>query len=140
MIRLDFPGFSGQRSLAPIAWNQWFKSFDDNNLALLVQDRTARGQRSNFNKLVSRESITEGLPPRRRRKAAGRSRTASSRSGTARTAAKGKRTKTARGKTASRSRSAASTGRTKRSSRSKSARTSRSRSSSRRSSHARARH
>lgn len=141
MIRLDFPGFGGRRSLAPITWNQWFTSFDDNNLALLVQDRTARGQRSNFNKLVSRESITEGLPPRRRRKAAGRSRTAASRKSTsARSAAPRRRTKTTRPRTASRSRSAASSGRTKRSSRSTSARSSsRSRSSSRRAS-ARARH
>jgi hypothetical protein len=79
MIRLDFPGFSGAQSLSPISWDAWFKAFDDNNLALLVQDTTARGQRSNFNKLVSRESITEGLPPRRRRKqAARRSRSSSS--------------------------------------------------------------
>jgi hypothetical protein len=48
----------------PADWNQWFKSFDGNNRALLVQDRTARGQQSNFNKLVSRESVTEGLRPR----------------------------------------------------------------------------
>jgi hypothetical protein len=56
MIRLDFPGFSGAGSLQPITWGEWFKSFDENNLALLVQDRTARGVKSNFNKLVSRET------------------------------------------------------------------------------------
>src|SRR4051812_4911190 len=58
MIRLDFPGFSGARSLAPISWDEWFKAFDQNDLALLVQDSTARGAQSNFNKLVSRESAT----------------------------------------------------------------------------------
>jgi len=56
MIRLDFPGYSGAQSLQAISWSDWFKSFDDNNLALVVQDRTAGGQRSNFNKLVARES------------------------------------------------------------------------------------
>ena len=55
MIRLDFPGFSGARSLEHIDWDEWFRAFDANNLALLVQDTTARGQRSNFNKLVARE-------------------------------------------------------------------------------------
>jgi hypothetical protein len=56
MIRLDFPGFSGNGTLQPISWDAWFASFDENNLALLVQDRTARGQRSNFNKLVARRT------------------------------------------------------------------------------------
>src|SRR5512133_3196141 len=56
MIRLDFPGFSGADSLEHIDWEEWFRAFDDNKLALIVQDTTARGQRSNFNKLVAREN------------------------------------------------------------------------------------
>jgi hypothetical protein len=56
MIRLDFPGYSGERSLEHIEWDEWFQKFDDSGLALLVQDRTARGQKSNFNKLVSRQT------------------------------------------------------------------------------------
>lgn len=56
MIRLDFPGFSGGESLQPISWEEWFKAFEEHNLALLVQDETSEGQRSNFNKLVSRET------------------------------------------------------------------------------------
>lgn len=55
MIRLDFPGFSGEDSLQEISWDDWFKAFDDNGLALVVQEKTADGQQSNFNKLVSRE-------------------------------------------------------------------------------------
>jgi hypothetical protein len=47
MIRLDFPGYSGARSLQHISWDDWFESFDENKLALLH-----RGD--NFNKLVSR--------------------------------------------------------------------------------------
>jgi hypothetical protein len=54
MIRLDFPGFSGARSLQPISWTEWFRQFDANNLALLVQETTGRGRQSNFNKLVAR--------------------------------------------------------------------------------------
>lgn len=57
MIRLDFPGFSGARSLEPIEWDEWFESFDENNLALVYRDTTAAGARSNFNKLVGRENV-----------------------------------------------------------------------------------
>jgi hypothetical protein len=58
MIRLDFPGYSGGESLQPISWDDWFKAFDENKLALLVQEETASGQQSNFNKLVSRETAS----------------------------------------------------------------------------------
>jgi len=54
MIRLDFPGYSGEGSLQEISWDDWFEKFDENNLALMVQEKTARGQKSNFNKLVTR--------------------------------------------------------------------------------------
>jgi ferritin-like metal-binding protein YciE len=56
MIRLDFPGYSGEESLQPISWDEWFERFDERGLALIVQDKTAGGQTSNFNKLVSREA------------------------------------------------------------------------------------
>jgi hypothetical protein len=56
MIRLDFPGYSGSESLQQISWDEWFKAFDANDLALVYQDRTADGARSNFNKLVSRDT------------------------------------------------------------------------------------
>jgi hypothetical protein len=55
MIRLDFPGYSGEESLEHISWDDWFEKFDESNLALIVQDTTSSGQKSNFNKLVSRE-------------------------------------------------------------------------------------
>lgn len=54
MIRLDFPGYSGADSLQPISWDEWFDRFDANHLALIVQDKTASGETSNFNKLVRR--------------------------------------------------------------------------------------
>lgn len=56
MIRLDFPGYSGGDSLEPISWDEWFRAFDDNNLALVYQETTSSGERSNFNKLVARET------------------------------------------------------------------------------------
>ena len=56
LLRLDFPGYSGEESLQPVSWDQWFKTFDQNNLALVYQEKTAGGQQSNFNKLVNREA------------------------------------------------------------------------------------
>jgi hypothetical protein len=56
MIRLDFPGYSGETSLEPVEWDEWFQEFDDNNLALLVEDETAGGEQSNFNKIIGRET------------------------------------------------------------------------------------
>jgi hypothetical protein len=65
MLRIDFPGYSGAGSLEEIDWNDWFEKFDERNLALLVQDETAGGQLSNFNKLVNRKA--EAPPARRTR-------------------------------------------------------------------------
>lgn len=48
--------YSGAQSLEPITWDEWFESFDDNDLALACQDKTATGKRSSFNKLVRPET------------------------------------------------------------------------------------
>jgi hypothetical protein len=55
MLRIDFPGYSGDDTLQEISWEDWFRQFDENNLALLIQEQTPDGELSNFNKLVSRE-------------------------------------------------------------------------------------
>jgi hypothetical protein len=65
ILRLEFPGAPGAKdeSLDPISWDDWFHKFDERRLALLVQDETARGQKSNFNKIISRdtaEALGEG--------------------------------------------------------------------------------
>ena len=57
MIRLDFPGYTGEETLEPISWDEWFRKFDESNLALLYQEKTASGRKSNFNKLVSRDAV-----------------------------------------------------------------------------------
>jgi hypothetical protein len=53
IIRLDFEGYSGAESLAPVDWDEWFRTFDDRQLALIVDDK---GTAPNFNKLVARAS------------------------------------------------------------------------------------
>ncbi|HSN99035.1 MAG TPA: hypothetical protein VLS89_12140 [Candidatus Nanopelagicales bacterium] len=59
ILRIDFPGFSGEGTLEEISWDEWFKAFDENNLAFLFQETTSQGQESRFNKLVSRDSVDE---------------------------------------------------------------------------------
>jgi hypothetical protein len=59
IIRLDFPGFSGEGTLEPISWEEWFKKFDENDLAVLYQEETAGGEKSNFNKIVKRSTIEQ---------------------------------------------------------------------------------
>jgi ferritin-like metal-binding protein YciE len=65
MLRIDFPGYTGEQSLEPISWDDWFEKFDERNLALIVQDKTGGGQKSNFNKLISREGAGQKRPKAR---------------------------------------------------------------------------
>ena len=62
VLRIDFPGYTGAQSLQSISWADWSRKFDERGLALLVQDTTARGQKSNFNKLVKCETAMESRP------------------------------------------------------------------------------
>lgn len=57
IIRIDFPGFGGEGKLEPISWEEFFEKFDAHDLVLLYQERTASGERSNFNKLVKRSTV-----------------------------------------------------------------------------------
>jgi hypothetical protein len=56
MIRIDFPGYSGEGSLEPISWEQWFEKFEEKNLALVVEKQPPEGDKGRFNKLVSRHN------------------------------------------------------------------------------------
>jgi len=114
MIRLDFPGYSGETSLESIEWDEWFQKFDDNNLALLVEEQTAQGEQSNFNKIIGRETAAARAQGR---KTSRRAASAEKRGGVR--AINRKRPARARSK---RSRSAAVRGAASRSSRSRSKR------------------
>ena len=57
ILRIDFddPGNDeSDESLEHIDWETFFKTFDENDLAFLHQDKTADGETSRFNKFVSR--------------------------------------------------------------------------------------
>ncbi len=66
MLRLDFPGFSGEESLQEISWDDWFEKFDERGLALLYQEKTTSGQQSNFNKIISRTTAEGAREPKAR--------------------------------------------------------------------------
>ncbi len=55
ILRIAFPGFSEKESLKEITWDEFFRKFDDAKLAFLYQEKTAGGEKSNFNKFVKRE-------------------------------------------------------------------------------------
>jgi len=55
VLRIDFPGFSGEGTLQELSWDEWFRIFDEQDLAFLYQDK----QNSRFNKLVSRDRSTQ---------------------------------------------------------------------------------
>jgi hypothetical protein len=54
IIRFEFPNAPNHNDskLEEISWEDFFEKFDNNNLELVYQDKTADGERSNFNKLV----------------------------------------------------------------------------------------
>ncbi len=59
ILRIDFPGYSGEGKLEPISWDEFFEKFDAQELALIYQEKTAEGEKSNFNKIVSRHTEQE---------------------------------------------------------------------------------
>lgn len=67
ILRIDFPGFSGEGTLEPISWEEFFEKFDHEGVAFVYQETTASGQKSNFNKIVKRETVMERAGDKRRR-------------------------------------------------------------------------
>jgi hypothetical protein len=56
LLRIDFPeeNEEEEEDLEEITWDEFFEKFDEKRLAFVYQDRTAAGEPSRFNKLVSR--------------------------------------------------------------------------------------
>jgi hypothetical protein len=55
LLRIDFPEDQDEdEGLEEITWEEFFEKFDEKKLAFVYQERTASGERSRFNKLVSR--------------------------------------------------------------------------------------
>lgn len=54
LLRINFPGYLGEDTLEEISWEEWYKTFEDRELAFLYQEETAGGKESRFFKLVNR--------------------------------------------------------------------------------------
>lgn len=94
ILRLHFPEYSeDDERLEEISWDDFFEEFDKKRLALLVEDRTPEGRRSNFNKIISRSTIEDFAGQTRRSSTArGRASVASISSGKRGSATKGRMT------------------------------------------------
>lgn len=57
ILRIDFPGGTGEDVLDHISWDDWFDKFDENDLVFLYQEEKAGGEGSTFFKLVHRDDV-----------------------------------------------------------------------------------
>ena len=55
VLRIDFPGYTGEESLRQITWEEFFDKFEKERLAFLYQEETKDGDESRFSKLTNRE-------------------------------------------------------------------------------------
>lgn len=81
ILRFHFPNAPGEKdgNLRKISWDAFFEKFDKSNLELVYQEKTAEGERSNFNKLVHAEesSSSRKTRPSGKKKASSASKTTS---------------------------------------------------------------
>jgi hypothetical protein len=50
VLRIDYPGFTGEERLETITWTEFFNGFEKNNLAFLYEDESE----NRFSKLIER--------------------------------------------------------------------------------------
>lgn len=55
ILRIDFPGYSGEGKLERISWEEFFEKFEEKKLAFLYQEETKEGEESRFYKFVRRD-------------------------------------------------------------------------------------
>ncbi|HEX6085614.1 MAG TPA: hypothetical protein VF266_13880, partial [Thermoanaerobaculia bacterium] len=77
VLRIDFPGFSGEDTLEEIEWDEFFEWFDRDKLALLLSDE--EGNR--FNKFVSRATAGKSSSGRGSRSSSSRKASSSKKAG-----------------------------------------------------------
>lgn len=56
MLLIDYPGYSGTQTLEAISWDEFFKGFEENELAFLYEDEMKAGSQGRFSKLINRDS------------------------------------------------------------------------------------
>jgi hypothetical protein len=62
ILRFSFPRARDKNNdkLTEVSWDDFFEKFDENNLELVYQEKTAAGRQSNFNKLIHPGSSSRG--------------------------------------------------------------------------------
>jgi hypothetical protein len=55
LLRIDFD--QSEENLEEVSWDEFFETFDANELVFLYQDKTVSGRKSRFNKFVSRDAV-----------------------------------------------------------------------------------
>ncbi|HYG38110.1 MAG TPA: hypothetical protein VD908_05800 [Cytophagales bacterium] len=69
LLRINFPG-GKEDSLEDITWDEFFEKFEEKQLALLYQDKTAGGKISRFSKIINRETAENNKTAKSSRPAA----------------------------------------------------------------------
>jgi hypothetical protein len=59
ILRIDFPGYTGEESLQQITWEQFFDKFEKEHIAFLYQEETEDNNTSRFSKLINRNKPDE---------------------------------------------------------------------------------
>jgi len=55
LLRIDYPGYSGEETLERVSWEEFFEAFAENELAFLYEDE----KNSRFSKFISRQTASE---------------------------------------------------------------------------------
>jgi hypothetical protein len=59
VLRIDFPGYTGEESLKEITWEQFFAKFEQERLAFLYQEETVESDTSRFSKMINRTNADD---------------------------------------------------------------------------------
>jgi hypothetical protein len=54
MLRIEFPDGGGEESFEHISWEEWFRTFDQEDVWFLYQEERVSGEESTFFKLTPR--------------------------------------------------------------------------------------
>ncbi|MDB4941590.1 MAG: hypothetical protein JWP97_1124 [Labilithrix sp.] len=88
ILRIDYPGFSGEDTLEEVDWDDWFQMFEENNLAFVYDT----GKKSRFSKLVTRPKGSAGGGGRSAKKSSAKKKSAAKKSGAGRKTSTAKKT------------------------------------------------
>ena len=55
VLLIDYPGYSSTQTLEAISWKEFFRGFEENELAFLYEDEMKADSQSRFSKLVNRD-------------------------------------------------------------------------------------